>query len=47
VEKQTGLGWDNDKQTIMAPDEWWAEKSKVWLLFTIQIQVFYELHVFL
>jgi hypothetical protein len=31
VEKQTGLGWNNEKQTIMAPDDWWAEKGKVWL----------------
>lgn len=28
VDKQTGLGWDTDKQTISASDQWWAEKGK-------------------
>lgn len=28
VEKQIGVGWDRDKQTISASNEWWAEKGK-------------------
>ncbi|KAI5391569.1 hypothetical protein KIW84_076399 [Lathyrus oleraceus] len=28
VDKQTGVGWDHEKKTIMADDDWWAEKSK-------------------
>lgn len=29
IEKETGLGWDHEKQTIIAPDEWWTSKEKV------------------
>ncbi|CAL5215242.1 unnamed protein product [Lathyrus oleraceus] len=28
VDKQTGVEWDHEKKTIMADDDWWAEKSK-------------------
>ncbi|KAI5396116.1 hypothetical protein KIW84_062350 [Lathyrus oleraceus] len=28
VDKQTGVGWDHEKKTIMDDDDWWAEKSK-------------------
>ncbi|KAI9125876.1 hypothetical protein K1719_003294 [Acacia pycnantha] len=28
VEKETGLGWDSVKNTIIAPLEWWAAKGK-------------------
>lgn len=29
IEKETGLGWDHEKQTIIAPDEWRTSKEKV------------------
>ena len=29
IGKETGLGWDANKQTIDATDEWWEEKIKV------------------
>ncbi|CAN6583421.1 unnamed protein product [Malus baccata var. baccata] len=29
VGKETGLGWDPVKQTIIASDEWWEKKVKV------------------
>ncbi|KAM1663429.1 hypothetical protein ACFX13_043639 [Malus domestica] len=29
VDKETGLGWDPVKQTIIASDEWWEKKVKV------------------
>ena len=29
VEKETGLGWDHERKTIQAPDEWWTDKGKV------------------
>ncbi|XP_050125630.1 L10-interacting MYB domain-containing protein-like [Malus sylvestris] len=28
VDKETGLGWDPVKQTIIASDEWWEKKVK-------------------
>ncbi|XP_058772322.1 uncharacterized protein LOC131646239 [Vicia villosa] len=28
VDKQTGVGWDHEKKTILADNDWWAEKSK-------------------
>ncbi|KAM1080091.1 hypothetical protein TB2_014439 [Malus domestica] len=28
VDKETGLGWDPVKQTIIASDEWWQKKVK-------------------
>ena len=28
VEKETGLGWDHEKKTIQAPEEWWIEKAR-------------------
>ncbi|KAI9079582.1 hypothetical protein K1719_038486 [Acacia pycnantha] len=28
VEKETGLGWDSIKNTIVAPPEWWEAKGK-------------------
>ena len=29
IGKENGLGWDANKQTIDATDEWWEEKIKV------------------
>jgi hypothetical protein len=31
-EKASGLGWNAEKKTIRASDEWWEEKKKVILL---------------
>ncbi|XP_054782102.1 uncharacterized protein LOC129289368 [Prosopis cineraria] len=28
LNKETGLGWDGEKNTISAPDEWWSQKIK-------------------
>ncbi|KAI5398658.1 hypothetical protein KIW84_064147 [Lathyrus oleraceus] len=28
VDKQTGVGWDHEKNNITTDDDWWAEKSK-------------------
>ncbi|CAK8537478.1 unnamed protein product [Lathyrus sativus] len=28
VDKKTGVGWDHEKKTILADDDWWAEKNK-------------------
>ncbi|KAM1529362.1 hypothetical protein ACFX2K_018752 [Malus domestica] len=28
IDKETGLGWDPVKQTIIASDEWWEKKVK-------------------
>jgi hypothetical protein len=35
VDKETGLGWDDDKKTVKADDEWWNAKSKVCLCLTL------------
>lgn len=35
VEKDTGLGWDHDKNTVKANDDWWTAKSKVCLCLTL------------
>lgn len=37
IEKETGIGWDNEKQTVIAPDEWWASKEKVNIEFSMII----------
>lgn len=27
--KETGLGWDSERQTVAAEDEWWEKKIQV------------------
>jgi hypothetical protein len=34
--KVTGLGWDNEKNTFDAPNEWWENKQLV-----CQTQIYY------
>ena len=34
-EKETGLGWDQEKKIVQAPEEWWADKAKVCLCLLI------------
>ena len=31
--RETGLGWDHEKWTIAASDEWWAKKIEVSYIF--------------
>ncbi|XP_054794514.1 uncharacterized protein LOC129300020 [Prosopis cineraria] len=28
LNKETGLGWDSEKNTVSAPEEWWSQKIK-------------------
>lgn len=44
VEKETGLGWDNEKKTIQAPEEWWTEKGKV--CFVVSYDIIVVSHIF-
>ena len=34
IEKETRLGQDQEKKTIIAPDEWWTSKEKEKIKFT-------------
>lgn len=33
--RETGLGWDHEKRTIAASDEWWAKKIEVSYIFKL------------
>ena len=32
IGKDTGLGWDGEKKTITASDEWWEAKIQVCII---------------
>ncbi|KAK8933224.1 hypothetical protein KSP39_PZI016002 [Platanthera zijinensis] len=43
---ETGLGWDQEKKTIAASEEWWEEKLKVSIYFVLSSLIFGNLHCF-
>lgn len=40
IGKETGLGWDYEKKTLAAPEEWWSERAKV-LIFLNYVFIFW------
>ncbi|XP_059285967.1 L10-interacting MYB domain-containing protein-like [Lycium ferocissimum] len=42
IGRETGLGWDNEKKTIQASDEWWDKKIKFICTYPLSLRRYFQ-----